>query len=103
MTTLIATEAQRHQLEQAQRVLAMARLGQLPTPTQARQTLAAITAQQQVMRQRGDSALDLEPARVAASLLVLGHRVHAAMGIDAVRALGRCLAQMADECEEDRT
>jgi hypothetical protein len=75
----------------AQQAIAMARIGLLPTQEIAKQALAAINAAQEDLRRSGRSALDLDSARAAASVLALGHRPHEKMCIAAVQSIAAVL------------
>ena len=83
----------------AQRVIAGARLGSMPTTATAKQTLAAIAAAQHRTLRLGEGALALEPARAAASLLVLSHMPNVAMCIEAVKCLGSVLMAEPEQTE----
>ena len=75
----------------AQRAIAMARIGLLPTQEAAKRALAAINAAQEELRRSGHSALELDSARAAASVLALGHRPHKGMCIAAVQSIAAVL------------
>ena len=75
----------------AQQIIAMARIGLLPTHEAAGCALAAINAAQEDLRRCGRSALDLDSARAAASVLALGHRPHKSMCIAAVQSIAAVL------------
>ena len=81
-------------LEEAQRFLALARIGGAAPEAAARRSLAAIVEFQASRRRAGYSALGLEPARKAAALLVTGHRPDVDLCVAGVRVLGAVLAEV---------
>ena len=84
----------------AQQTIAMARIGLLPTQEVAKQALAAINAVQEDLRRSGHSALELDSARAAASVLALGHRPHESMCIGAVQSIAAVLMRAPQGVEE---
>lgn len=77
----------------AQQAIAMARIGLLPTQQDSGRALAAIAAVQNDMRRAGRSALDLEPARIAAAILALGRRPDKSLCVDAVQSIAAVLRE----------
>ena len=75
----------------AQQIIAMARVGLLPTQEASGRALAAIKTAQEDLRRSGRSALELDSARAAASVLALGHRPHKSMCIAAVQSIAAVL------------
>ena len=84
----------------AQQAIAMARIGLLPTQEAARRALATINAAQEDLRRSGRSALELDSARAAASVLALGHRPHKGMCIAAVQSIAAVLKRAPQDVEE---
>ncbi|MHB1668804.1 MAG: hypothetical protein ACYCUK_15680 [Thiomonas sp.] len=84
----------------AQQAIAMARIGLLPAQEVAKQALAAINAAQEDLKRSGRSALELDSARAAASILVLGHRPHESMCIVAVQSIAAVLMRAPHDAEE---
>ncbi len=84
----------------AQQAIAMARIGLLPTQEAARHALAAINAAQEDLRRSGHSALELDSARAAASVLTLGHRPHERMCIAAVQSIAAVLLREPQHVDE---
>ena len=84
----------------AQQAIAMARIGLLPTQEAARRALATINAAQEDLRRSGHSALELDSARAAASVLALGHRPHKSMCIAAVQSIAAVLMRAPHDTEE---
>jgi imidazoleglycerol phosphate dehydratase HisB len=84
----------------AQQTIAMARIGLLPTQEACGRALAAINAAQEELRRSGHSALDLDSARAAASVLALGHRPHKDMCIAAVQSIAAVLMRAPQDVEE---
>lgn len=84
----------------AQQTIAMARIGLLPTQEGAKQALAAINAVQEDLRRSGRSALELDSARAAASVLALGHRPHKSMCIAAVQSIAAVLLREPQHVDE---
>lgn len=93
------------QVEEAQRLLALARIGCKAHEEAARRALAVIVGLQASRRRAGHSALGLEPARKAAVLLVTGHRPNVDLCVAGVRVLGSVLAEfdVATEAEWSAT
>ncbi|CQR45197.1 conserved hypothetical protein [Thiomonas sp. CB3] len=84
----------------AQQAIAMARIGLLPTQEASGRALAAINAAQEELRRSGHSALELDSARAAASVLALGHRPHENMCIAAVQSIAAVLKRAPQDVEE---
>ena len=84
----------------AQQIIAMARIGLLPTQEAAKRALAAINAAQEELRRGGHSALELDSARAAASVLALGHRPHKGMCIAAVQSIAAVLLREPQHVDE---
>ncbi len=84
----------------AQQAIAMARIGLLPTQEASGRALAAINAAQEDLRRSGRSALDLDSARAAASVLALGHRPHENMCIAAVQSIAAVLLREPQHVDE---
>lgn len=84
----------------AQQAIAMARIGLMPTQEAAKQALATINAAQEDLRRSGHSALELDTARAAASVLALGHRPHERMCIAAVQSIAAVLMREPHDAEE---
>jgi hypothetical protein len=84
----------------AQQAIAMARIRRLPTRDEAERALAAINAAQEDLRRSGRSALELDSARAAASVLALGHRPHESMCIAAVQSIAAVLMREPHDTEE---
>ena len=87
-------------LVMAQQIIAMARIGVLPTQKASGRALAAINAAQEDLRRSGRSALELDSARAAASVLALGHRPHESMCIAAVQSIAAVLMREPHDTEE---
>ena len=87
----------------AQQAIAMARIGLLPTQEASGRSLAAINAAQEYLRRSGRSALDLDSARAAASVLALGHRPHENMCIAAVQSIAAVLKRAPQDVEEGQS
>ena len=84
----------------AQQAIAMARIGLLPTQEAAKRALAAINAAQEDLRRSGRSALELDSARAASSVLALGHRPHESMCIAAVQSIATVLLREPQHIDE---
>lgn len=84
----------------AQQIIAMARIGLLPTQEASGRALAAINAAQEDLRRSGRSALDLDSARAAAAVLALGHRPHKSMCIAAVHSIATVLLREPQHVDE---
>ncbi len=84
----------------AQQAIAMARIGLLPTQEASGRALAAINAAQEELRLSGHSALELDSARAAASVLALGHRPHKSMCIAAVQSIAAVLLREPQHVDE---
>ncbi|WP_297913106.1 hypothetical protein [Thiomonas sp.] len=84
----------------AQQIIAMARVGLPPTQEASGRALAAIKAAQEDLRRSGRSALDLDSARAAASVLALGHRPHKSMCIAAVQSIAAVLLREPQHVDE---
>ena len=84
----------------AQQIIATARIGLLPQQEASGRALAAINAAQEDLRRSGRSALDLDSARAAASVLALGHRPHENMCIAAVQSIAAVLMREPQHIDE---
>lgn len=84
----------------AQQVIARARIGLLPTRGTATRALAAINTAQEELARSGHSALELDSARAAASVLALGQRPHTSMCIAAVQSIAAVLLRETQHVDE---
>lgn len=79
-------------LERPQRLIAFARIGLHPTPADIETAIRCLDKAQDAMRNNGQSAVALHPARAALVSLRWGHLPHRDACISAVANLGAVMA-----------